>query len=157
MVMCMSDETVEELVMAYPRRELDEMARGLGLDTSEYPNKRGVAEAIVMARQTRGKEKMKAEVKKMEKPLKGSVKDKINDIKQFTKAMQSKVGALQSEFNKQAKENVEAVAKIEAGITKLVNETEQFTKAMQSKVANLLAATNKQMNENKQYVKDFYG
>lgn len=146
MVICMSDENVEELVMAYPRRELDEMAKGLGLDPSTYPNKSGVAEAIVMARRARGKEKMEAEVKKMEKPRKGSVKDKINDIKQ------------------QAKENVEAVANIQdgvkpiqVGITKLINETEQFTKTMQSKVANMLTATNKQMNETKQYVKDFYG
>ncbi len=135
----MSNEEIEGLVGAYPRRELDEMAKGLGLDPSAYPNKRAVAKAIVMARRVREKEKMGVEAEKMEKPLKGSVKDKINAIKQFTKA------------------NVEAVAKIQAGITKLINETEQFTKAMQSKVANLLAAINEQMSENKQYIKDFYG
>lgn len=153
----MSNEEIEELTGAYPRRELDEMANGLGLDPSAYPNKRAIAGAIVMARRVREKEKMGVEAEKMEKPLKGSVKDKINAVKQFCKAMQSKVGALQSDINKQVKVNAEAVAKIEAGIDELISETKQFSKAMQSKVANLLAAGNEQMNENKQYIKDFYG
>ncbi len=135
----MSNEEIEGLVGAYPRRELDEMAEGLGLDPSAYPNKRAVAEAIVMARRVREKEKMGVEAEKMEKTLKGSVKDKINETKQFAKSMQA------------------GVQKIQVGIPKLINETEQFTKTMQSKVANLLAAINEQMNENKQYVKDFYG
>ena len=124
----MAEKEVEELGV-YLRRELDGMARELGLDPNAYPNKRAVAEAIVMARKEKVGEKV---VKKMEKPLKGSVKDKINAIKQFTKAMQSKVGALQSDINKQVKVNAEAVAKIEAGI-------------------------DEQMSENKQYIKDFYG
>jgi len=149
----MAEKEVEELGV-YLRRELDGMARKLGLDPNAYPNKRAVAEAIVMARKEKVGEKV---VKKMEKPLKGSVKDKINAIKQFTKAMQSKVGALQSDINKQVKVNAEAVAKIEAGIDELINETKQFSKAMQSKVANLLVAFNEQMSENKQYIKDFYG
>lgn len=152
----MAEKEVEELVGVYLRRELDGMARELGLDPNAYPSKRAIAEAIMMARKTREKVGEKV-VKKMEKPLKGSVKDKINAIKQFTKAMQSKVGALQSDINKQVKVNAEAVAKIEAGIDELINETKQFSKAMQSKVANLLAAGNEQMNENKQYIKDFYG
>lgn len=152
----MAEKEVEELVGVYLRRELDGMARELGLDSNAYPSKRAIAEAIMMARKTREKVGEKV-VKKMEKPLKGSVKDKINAIKQFTKAMQSKVGALQSDINKQVKVNAEAVAKIEAGIDELINETKQFSKAMQSKVANLLAAGNEQMNENKQYIKDFYG
>ena len=123
----MADEEVEELLMVYSRRNLDEIAIGVGLDPIVYPNKRAVAKAIVMSRKAKEKvevEKMevkKMEVKKMEKLLKGSVKDKINATKH------------------QAKVNVEAVAKINAGILKLTNETNQLR------------------NENKQYIKDFYG
>ena len=126
----MSSEKVEELVETHLRRELDEIAEELGLDPSGYPNKRAVAEAIVMA-QVRGREKMGVK-KRMNKPLKGSVKDKINDIKKTTKAMQAGVKEIEAGIKAQADENARVVA-------------------------NMQAAINAQMTENEQYVKDFYG
>ena len=42
---------IEELVAEYSRRDLNEIAIGLGLNPEDYPNKRAIAEAILEARE----------------------------------------------------------------------------------------------------------
>ena len=79
----------------------------------------------------------------MANPQKGSVKDKLEDIKKSAKAMhvgakkiQAGAKMIQASFGVQVKENAQ-----------------EFARA----VANLNAAVNAQMSENTQYVKNFYG
>ena len=47
----MSDKTLEGLVRSYARQDLEEMAETLGLNSSDYPNKWTIAEAILKKRE----------------------------------------------------------------------------------------------------------
>jgi len=159
----MSEGNIEELVESQSRAELDEMAEALGLNSTDYPNKRSIAEAILKTREEqqererieREREARTQELKK--KMTEDTVKGKIAAIKVTADNMQKSVKALQSEIKKQMKENEQATAEFQAGVQELMNKYQAFTKELQSRVDAMQTSIKEQANENQEYVKDFYG
>jgi len=168
----MAEQTVEELVESYSRRELDDMAESLGLNSADYPNKASIAQALLKARREKREREMmerqrlererererEARIQELKKKMtEDTVKGKIAAIKATAEKMQKNVAALQSGIKEQMKENVEAVTAIQSGVQDLMNKYQAFSKDLQSRVAAMQADIKEQMNENQIYVKNFYG
>jgi len=171
----MSEETVKELMENYSRAELDGMAEALGLNSTNYPNKRSITEAILKTREKqlereriereRIEREREASIQELKKKMtEDTVKGKIAAIKIADDNMQKSVKALQSEFKKQMKENEQAIAANQAGVQELVNEYRVFVnkypvfaKEFSIAVVAMQTSIKEQVNENQEYVKEFYG
>ncbi|MDI6655299.1 MAG: hypothetical protein QME59_05370 [Candidatus Hydrothermarchaeota archaeon] len=102
-------ETVDELVAKHSRRELEKMAYELGVEDvtglSKYPDKSTLAEALLKARKER--EGVVEKVRGVFKPKAEKAELRIGKNGVFAKRVAIEV---------QAKENAEAVKKIDAGV-----------------------------------------
>jgi len=144
----MSGESVEELE-SHTRKELDEIGESLGLRSTDYPNKRSIAEAILKARkeqrerETMEKERERGGIRREEAPVeelkkkmtKDTVKGKIATIRLTAEKMRDDVtGMLQDGVSKlkagmtemqrgiqeQANENVQAIARFKGGVREIL-------------------------------------
>jgi archaellum component FlaC len=162
----MAEKTVEELTMTYSRGELDEMAKDLGLDPLEYPNKTAVAKAILAARKGKlpavkipekvGKAGVYAKVKSTEKfigEFGASVRKLQADIPPQVKENESAVKKIHADIDDQVKENESAVRKIGIGVKELQNSIEPVRKSIETAVKKIHADVDKQVKENESAVR----
>ena len=146
----MSEENIEELEK-YARRELDQIAKSLGLKSIDYQNKRSVVEAILEVREEQREEE--ARFQELKKRMReDTVKGKIAGIKFTAKKMRqyadkilqegvSKLKAgiaemwkgvtdIQTSIQEQSKENTQAIANLREG----VREMQEGIRAFQSSI-----------------------
>ncbi|MEW6070091.1 MAG: hypothetical protein AB1485_05685, partial [Candidatus Thermoplasmatota archaeon] len=133
----MAEKTVEELTATYSRAELDKMAKELGLEPKEYPNKEAIAKAILVARKGKppvvkipekiGKKGVFAKIKAIEvavRKIGAGVKEIQKGIPEKAAVLQEGARAIQTDIQKQVKENEAAVRKIQNSIKDQAKENE---------------------------------
>ena len=127
---------IEELLAKYTRRELDEIARGLGLNPSDYLNKGAIAEAVLRSREREEelieekireypRDEVKEEVKRVSTD---TVKGKIKAIENKTAEFHAFAPMFQQSVQEQTKENEDVVKKFQQSVQEQVKENEQFVK-----------------------------
>lgn len=171
---------IEELVAEYSRGELNEIASGLGLDPDDYPNKRSIAEAILVAREHEEAPMEEAlleypiveEVtKEVEKVSPDTVRGKIKAIMDSAVEFNAAAQTFQRSVQAQVKENEDAVKNIHAfapvfqqsvaafqqTVQAQVKENEAALAAIKSGVQELMSGIQEQVKEHENFVKQFYG
>ena len=139
---------IKELTDQHSKRELDEIARALGLNPSKYPNKKEVAHAILACRepteQTAEKSDLNRfptdEVLEVEKLTMSSVRSMIKAAENKAGEFNQGVKALHDAVEEQTKKNDDFVKK----------EFSQNLKTFQQSIIG-------QMKENQEFIKQFYG
>jgi len=161
----MYNETVEELMGRSSRAELDGMAKALGINSADYPNKRSLAEVLLRTRdEQRKKERVDKERVDKERVDKERVdKERVErmrkaNIQELKKKMtEDTVKGKMAGIPLQMIENREAIAASQAGVQELANKARAFEKETQKRVKELQSHAKEQANENQRYVKEFYG
>ena len=167
---------VEELVAEFKRRELNEIARSLGLNPDDYPNKRTIADAILEAREME------------EAPIEGEVTSPPPEEETLEKIVEEEVeivnpntvrGKMKAASEKAAEFNDYASALLEIGQDELRKGVATFNRSVQEQIKNyekyikkeftegirafhksvkaFQQSIREQVNENQDYVKRFYG
>ena len=158
----MYNETVEELMGRSSRAELDGMAKALGINSADYPNKRSLAEVLL---RTRDEQRKKERVDKERVDKERVERERKANIQELKKKMtEDTVKGKMAGIAQQMIENREAIAASQAGVQELVNkarlfekETQKYAKEHQLHVKELQLHIKDQANENLKYVKAFYG
>jgi len=149
----MSEESVKDLE-SYTRRELDEMAEALGLKSTDYPNKRSIAQAILKAREEqRETERIKSEQERERMEREREVPVQELKKKMSEKTVKGKMAAIEV----QMMENRQAIAKSQSGVQQLLKKFQAYPKELQKAVADMQTSIKEQISENEVFIKNFYG
>ena len=169
-------ENIEEMMAEYTRSELDEMAQGLGINPSDYPNKRTLAYAVIGARELEkaSQEKVLEEapeeeapepvpgVQVEEEPFEETVQEVIQEegVKVLQDTVKGKIRAFKEktdEFNDYAPSLVARGREdLESGIAEFNRSIAAFNVSLESGIAEFnrsIAAFNVSIDEEK---REFY-
>ena len=157
---------IEEMVTEFSRRQLNEIASGLGLNPNDYLNKREVAEAILEARDRKkaqieeaipGYTPVEEVTKEVEKVSTDTVRGKIKAMEKKAAEIHAFAPVFQQSVQEQMKENMAAAAKIHAFGPVFQQSVQEQVKENEAAVTTFISGVKEQMKENKNFVKKFYG
>jgi hypothetical protein len=161
---------IKELTDRHSKRELDEIARALGLNPSKYPTKKEVANAILTCRELTEQTAEKSDLNRFPTDEVLEVeKLAMSSVRTMIKAAENKAGEFKAyyagEFNQGVKAFHDAVGAFEKSIEEQTKKNDDFVKkefsqnlkTFHQSIEAFKQSIIGQMKENQEFIKQFYG